>query len=345
MHAREPTARNARVFNAFVSRRLAPRTLAFGVSLALAGSIGVSTIETAFAAVDTIPGPTAPTNWIVKNCDDSGQDSLRDIVENPMNAKSGDSVDLSELPVRCGMIDSKITLAKEIVIAQDDLRLYGPAKGTVTISGANSFRVFHHTGAATLSLNVLTIADGYFHDAGNAYGGCIESEHGSLSLSHVVVTGCVVASDAGYANGGGVSADSGNVSLVASRVTGNEARSAAVSGWGGGVYSKGTTFAWYSSISGNKAEVGIGGGILASGVTIIATTIDSNSSGYGGGLRRSMFRRSSTARFHITLQGCVAVPSLPTTTSPSPIARLRSTRVRPADQRPSIFPVSRPPAS
>ncbi|HEV7490353.1 MAG TPA: hypothetical protein VGO25_06075, partial [Rhodanobacteraceae bacterium] len=123
-----------------------------------------------------------PQTRTVLNCSDGAADSLRDIITNsnsPNHAQSGDTVDLSQLPVLCGMADSTITLTSgEIAIAQNSLTLQGPraAKGTVTVSGGGAHRVFSASGAGMLSIYDLTVANGYVHSASFAYGGCIESD-------------------------------------------------------------------------------------------------------------------------------------------------------------------------
>jgi hypothetical protein len=280
-----------------LTSRSRQRPLTLCLSAALATQIAASNAAALHAAKDVPPNsvvPMLPVHapaqiWTVQNCDDSGTDSLRDIIENPMKAQSGDKVDLSHLPPSCGMADSTITLGSEIVVAQDDLIIYGPAERAVTISGDGKGRVFHHTGMGTLSLSALKVADGYYHIAGNAYGGCIESDSGSVVLTHIVVDGCTVVSDNGVGNGGGVSSYLGTVTLIASTVSGNQA-SGGKSGWGGGIYSNGITVAWYSSISGNTAQdgpayAGFGGGVATqSGATFIASTVDNNTGGDGGGL-------------------------------------------------------------
>ena len=268
------------------------RTIALCISTALAAAATGSFAGTSrnaqpsgHHAADMPTTPFASQTWTVKNCKDSGPDSLRDIIENPMNAKSGDTIDLGELPVRCGMVDSKITLGSEIKVKQDDLYLYGPTEGSVTISGAGTSRVFLHEGYGTLVLNGLSVVEGYFHAVNNAYGGCIESDHGDITLNHVTVENCVVMSDTGFPNGGGVSARHGNVTLIASNVSHNEAKASGTHAtFGGGVYSEGSTFAWYSTISHNTAKDGKGGGIASGGITLIASTINDNVGGYGGGI-------------------------------------------------------------
>ena len=233
--------------------------------------------------------PDAAQTWTVMNCDDAGTDSLRDIIENPNNAQSGDTVDLSHLPTLCGAANSTITLTSgEITIAQNGLTLRGPtAEGTVTISGGGASRVLKHIGAGTLAIDALTISHGYYHAAGSAFGGCIESA-GSSILNNVMVTGCRASSDTAYARGGGIFALH-DVSLVFSSISGNEAIAPMERGFGGGIHAD-TVSAKYSSITANTAHDGstLGGGgggtYVLAGVSILASTIDHNTASYGGGL-------------------------------------------------------------
>jgi hypothetical protein len=225
--------------------------------------------------------------WTVKNCNDNGPDSLRDVVENPLKAQSGDTVDLSELPTLCGMMDSIITLGTEIKIQQDDLYLKGPAEGTVAVSGAGMSRVLHHFGTGTLSLTALTVSNGYYHAAGNVYGGCVDSLSGRLSLNHVIVSQCTLASDDnGWAKGAGIDAGK-DIELIASRITGNHAKDlgGGMEAYGGGTYSAGATFAKYSVIDHNGASNGRGGGLVArGGLDLRASTVESNTSAIRAGI-------------------------------------------------------------
>ncbi len=86
------------------SHRLRSRPLASCLAAALAtSSLLVSATPMPAGSVGAPQKPSAPTTWTVMNCDDSGTGSLRDIIENPMNAQSGDIVDLSQLPTTCGI--------------------------------------------------------------------------------------------------------------------------------------------------------------------------------------------------------------------------------------------------
>ncbi|HEV7489715.1 MAG TPA: hypothetical protein VGO25_02845, partial [Rhodanobacteraceae bacterium] len=225
--------------------------------------------------------PDTPQTWVVQNCDDNGDGSLRDIIENPAKAKTGDFVDLSLLPAQCGTINSRITLTSgQIVVAQDDLTLQGPdaVDGTVVISGGNLSRVFDHHGTGTLALTTLTVASGYYEAAGNVYGGCIHSL-GSVYLDMAVVSGCTASSDAGYAFGGGMYVANA-VTLVSSTVSGNRTIAPSERGVGGGIAAASLT-ATYSSISGNVAGDGVlggfsGGAYIQSSVSMFASTVDHN---------------------------------------------------------------------
>lgn len=255
--------------------------LALGVSIALA-PWGV-----AFA---TVP-PRAPQTWTVLNCSDHDMDSLRYFVESP-NTMSGDTIDLSELPTKCGAVDSRITLSTgEITIGQDALALTGPApgSGTVTISGGGAHRVFSHTGYGWLSITNLSIADGKIEDVAYAFGGCIVSQ-GSVNLDTASVTGCAASSSLGSAVGGAI-ATAYDTQLVNSTVSGNRVSAPAGYAFGGGIYALGALLAKYSAISYNEvvatasAPASVGGGAAAFGTMgIYHSAVIGNEAGAIGGL-------------------------------------------------------------
>jgi hypothetical protein len=257
---------------------------------ALAASTTTDAARRTFVNAD--PNDPQGSPLTVQNCNDDGPGSLRDIIDNV--AQTGDTINLSSLYVPCGAIQSKITLTTgEILVPQNDLTLLGPdnAHGFVTISGGAASRVFHHTGSGTLTIKSVTIADGYYQAAGNAYGGCVTSDSGNLYLNRTVVAGCTVVSDTGFANGGGIAAYSGDVALVLSKVSQNRAIASGKTAWGGGIYSGGTLSTKYSSIDGNAeydgpGYFGVGGGAFANGgATIAASTIYNNVAATGGGLQ------------------------------------------------------------
>jgi hypothetical protein len=136
-----------------------------------------------------------------------------------------------------------------------------------------------------LTLYALTVSNGYYHTMGGASGGCIRSDIGDVRLNHVVVEQCKVVSDSGRGKGGGISTNGGNTTLIASRISGNVAKGAGHNSLGG-VYSRISVSAKYSSIIGNEAVYGDGGGISArGGATLFASTLADNLAGRGGGLQ------------------------------------------------------------
>jgi hypothetical protein len=276
------------------------------LALSIAVAIGVVCTDAAAApvhaattaAAKTVRNsyqPSAPQTWTVQNCSNAAAGSLRDIIENPLNAHSGDTVDLSQLPALCAASDSTITLSTgQITVSQDSLTLVGPepGAGSVTISGGGSSRVFKHSGAGGLAIERLHIANGYYHNVGNAFGGCIlqPPTGGSLYLLDSSISGCTVASDSGEAIGGGIFASSGGVTLVGSTISGNRAHAPANTASGGGIFANQLATA-YSSISGNVAGtgqwgVGRGGGVYVLGsAQLFNSTLEGNSASYGAGAR------------------------------------------------------------
>jgi hypothetical protein len=265
------------------------RALALGLSAALGA-------PAAFQYAAAAPNPP----WTVENCTDHGTNSLRDIIQN--KAQSGDTVDLSQLPMLCHMVDSTITLGSEIAVHQDSLTLQGPTEGTVAVSGDGHSRVFHHTGTGTLVLAALTVSDGYYHSAmADANGGCIKSD-GDVFLNHVIVTNCAATSGGLWAKGGGVYAR--NVTLIASKISGNRAGNAGAGSMGGGVYSLKNISSWYSAISGNEALAGFGGGLASNeGATLVASTVENNQGGRGGAAH---VKGAPTTVLNSTISGNIA---------------------------------------
>jgi len=251
----------------------------------LGAALALALLSHGAAGLASVDPPHIPQPLVVQNCDDSGLNSLRDVVQN--QAQSGDLVDLSQLPAFCGT-ESMITLTSgEIPVAQDTLILRGPTEGSVTISGDHAYRIFHHTGNGTLTLDSLKIIDGEEHESGDASGGCILSDAGGVNLDHTIVTGCKAISDSGYAFGGAISA-AGTVTLTRSTVSNSEASAATNSAMGGGVFALGTVSATYSIVQGNvesdgPGAMGVGGGIASlSGAALTGSTLAGNAGYYGG---------------------------------------------------------------
>jgi hypothetical protein len=228
-----------------MTTRTPPRLAALSKALAAALACSAS----AAYAGNTIP---------VTSCaDDGSAGTLRAVLAN--DAQSGDTLDLSGLVggSSCGILRiAKINLGSdgELATALDDITLRGVDghPETITISGAGQSRVLHHTGAGTIHVESLTIADGAASGADVA-GACIESS-GSVTLLDAKVSGCA-ANGTTRNRGAGVFAV-GQLELTHSTVSDSHTIDG-VQGLGGGIYAYAALMT-DSTISGNSASVGGG---------------------------------------------------------------------------------------
>ena len=144
--------------------------------------------------------------------------------------------------------------------------------GLVTLSGNNATRIFRMLPGSDLTIRNMTLANG---NAGNAYGGGIYNERGTLLLENVTVQNC--ATNAGFA-GGGIDNNNGQVTLRNSLVQGN------TSPFGGGIDSVGRLTIVDSVIRNNSATTGLGGGLDVGGqISVTGSLIEGNSALQGGG--------------------------------------------------------------
>jgi hypothetical protein len=222
----------------------------------------------------------------VTSCaDDNGAGTFRTVVA---GALDGDTIDLSQLT--CGTI----TLALgAVTTAVDNLQIQGPGQTQLAIDGAHADRVVVLSGAGTLAISDLTIANGYL--AGDYNGGCVRS-YGNITLTRTTVSGCEIAAIS-YAAGGGAAARA-DMTLIDSTVKENTVSSSSnYYGYlfGGGVNAVGVMVVSNSTVSGNTLQflgditpysIGYGGGVSGHyDVTITGSTIDGNQgASYGGGL-------------------------------------------------------------
>ncbi|HET8899553.1 MAG TPA: choice-of-anchor Q domain-containing protein [Rhodanobacteraceae bacterium] len=233
----------------------------------------------------------AASNWLVTNCNDSGENSLRDIVDH--KAASGDSVDLSYLI--CGTIE---LTSGTITIDQKDLSLRGPESTALVIAVNNDYPfaghigpVLKHDSTGTLTLSHLTITS-HVDYVESAYGGCIDA-HGNLALDKVVISNCVARSSSSWSMGGGIRVK-GNLTMLDSQVRNNGLASDSVSGWmrGGGVAVEGDLDARNSVIENNTVDsqysapvygggVWVGGNANLNGVEIRGNAASQTSEYYG----------------------------------------------------------------
>lgn len=251
------------------------------------------------------------TTFLVKNCNDAGQDSLRAAVAaaNMLGADAAIEFDLAAMGC------STITLdTGQIVVTAYSMTIGGPGPDLVTIDGGYSLghsnRIFRHIGAGVLHLDHLILTDALYSSVGNqsANGGCIYSS-GNAYLSNTRLDSCRVVANTGGARGGGVSGRS--VKLVDSSVS-NCGASSQTQASGGGVFSgtggftaQGTTISNNTAASYAQIPNSHGGGVdTRSNAVIVRSTISGNRAETVGGLDStySIYAANSTIAFNFANQ-------------------------------------------
>ena len=241
------------------------------------------------------PQQPSATTAVTSCLDDGSAGTLRSVIA---AANSGDTIDLS------GLACSTITLATgAIQTGLDDLTITGPGAANLTIDAGGNDRAFLHYGYGTLTINKVTIANGYYKYGGGNYaaGGCILTV-GSVALNDSVVTGCYAGG--AYASEGGGIYSVGTAALTRSTVSNSVVYGIAYYGHtdsaGGGVWSRGAMTLIDSTITGNAAygfavnqtnyNFIRGGGVYGiGGTTITRSTIDTNYAVYSGGGISSLY--------------------------------------------------------
>jgi hypothetical protein len=220
---------------------------------------------------------------LVTSCQDDGTaGTLRSVIQDPMT-QSGDSINLTMLPMMC----SRITLGgTAISVTQNELHIHGPGADQLVIDGNHNSAVFDHSGSGTLGVTGVTIANGYYLSTSvMPWGGCVHSD-GSVLMLNAVVTGCVLKNLSSIETRGAGIYTHGYLTLFNSAVTDNKilTNGANARGFGGGVFVRGDFTALYSTISGNVAigsngaKTGGGGAFAAGNVDIEGTTVSGNRS-------------------------------------------------------------------
>jgi hypothetical protein len=219
----------------------------------------------------------------VTNTNDTGAGSLRQALTSAV-ASTGPHV------IDAGGVTGTISLQSALpTITNTNITINGPTNGTLTITRGvgTAFRIFTVTnasGAATLTLNNLTMTNG--NTGGADSGGGIRSDSSTLNLNYCTISGCVAENSGATKNGGGLFA-SGNgttVNINFCTFTNNQSDS------GGGISvgvgaATGTVTINNTTISGNQALTGNGGGLQVTSLTanLNNCTISGNTSALGGG--------------------------------------------------------------
>jgi hypothetical protein len=242
-------------------------------------------LAASIAAILMLSAPLAgaAVTWTVNTCTEAntGSGTTGSLRYAAANAISGDTIDMTN--TGC----STISLSTgAVLLPQADVTLKGPGKTALTIE-SNNDRVLRHTGSGLLSVNDLTVANGYYHPSlgTTATGGCIRS-NGKVSLSHAAVRSCRAVSVGAPVRGGGIYA-ANYVFAKYSDITGNTASNsgANANGGGGGIFTYNDIILGNSTLSGNSAPTGAGGGVRTfRNTTIIASTVSGNTATWGGGI-------------------------------------------------------------
>ncbi len=217
-----------------------------------------------FDQVWLVPVPP-PTEITVQNSNNSGAGSLRQAIA---DVAPGGTVllDPSLAGETLNLTSGPVTIGKSLTID-------GSAAPGFSINGGDAGRVLIVDAGSRVEVAGLILRNGY----GWQLAGCVLN-NGDLTLEHVLVTGCTMATDAGdfWQGGGGIyNGEGATLNLVDSTVSNN------TSGWaGGGIYSffNTTTNVVRSTVSGNVAR-DVGGGLRTLGtVDIDNSTISGNTS-------------------------------------------------------------------
>ena len=159
---------------------------------------------------------------------------------------------------------------------------------------ASRFRIFHVTGSGALSLNAITVSNGWADRGGGIYddGGTLAVNAGTISNDQALNAGGGIYSDGGAvtvnassishdrasSSGGGIAQTGGTLVVNAATISDDQAHS------GGGISNgapgaNGTAILTATMVTGNTAAGGQGGGIYSvsgSTLTLIASAVTGN---------------------------------------------------------------------
>ena len=242
-------------------------------------------------ALMAAPATAQAEDFKVTNLNDSGPGSLRAAIDNARDAAGADRILFkSKLS---GTIQWEATTPS---IESGDVEIVGPGARRVTVSGPSGGRAFEARGYpfpppsgyadTDVTLSGLTLEGGDTPDDGGAI---IAYGDVDLTLSRVTITGNTAAD-----SGGGVSmhpygyGSSAELVVENSTISGNSA----TGGIGGGIHSLGAnTRVFNSTISGNEAgDFGGGAAVINSGsdlgpsFEVSNSTVTRNHAEYGAGL-------------------------------------------------------------
>ena len=178
-----------------------------------------------------------------------------------------------------------VSLTSGELVINKRLTIRGPGANQLSVQrssagGTPEFRIFNISGNVSLTLSGLTIANGF---APMSHGGGIYSA-GALTINDSIISGNVAGSG-GIGGGGIFLTETASLLVTNSTISGN----AAVNGSGGGIFAHFSTVDIINStISGNSAAYGGGCSNFSETLTVTNSTISGNSATErGGGIYRS----------------------------------------------------------
>ena len=188
-------------------------------------------------------------------------------------------------------VTGTIAIAATLNITDPQLAIMGFASSPgITISGGNATQIIT-VGATTLTLENLTLADGFVAAPPTAYGGAIYEDLTNLEIENCTFIDNTAGGAAGAGAGGAIFMNSGTVTIINSTFANNTAASGPtgmpVAGDGGAIFNDtGTLTTTNTTFSGNDAGIGAVISMLSvfmhPAITSMRSTILANSKGGGG---------------------------------------------------------------
>lgn len=155
--------------------------------------------------------PAYAEAFTVTNINDSGAGSLRAAIHSA-NAAGGSNT----ITFQSGLTGT-MTLTSGQLTVSNDLTVQGPSAGLLAISGNRASRVFEIAAGMSVTLDQLTLKDGYHPTQG---GGIYNA--GTLTITDCVLTGNTAGTLQSGSVGGAI-ANTGTLTIAGSALSGNRA--------------------------------------------------------------------------------------------------------------------------
>jgi hypothetical protein len=234
-----------------------------------------------------------PSLFTVTNLHNAGAGSLRSAIRQANTAAGADTIQFA-----AGLTGTIKLTSGELMIT-DQVSIWGPATGTLAVSGNHASRVFTIVSARATIANLSITAgnadrgggvlnDGILRlqnvvmrgNAASTLGGAVASTSGSGAPARLTVVNSNLTYNFSVIGGGAVFNDLESTALIRnSTITTNQS-----TGFGAGLYNTGVTTIVTSTIVRNiqRGLRGVGGGIVAEGTVIILASTIAGNRGEGG---------------------------------------------------------------